>query len=165
MADSTGSAGRGTFGDRRNGFDQKEKKDVILQCFCNLYGLVLKQQKGELDMKTLKKVLLSSMLAISGMGIMPIAAADDSSMIVPHNVETWYGENAGTVQGYYVKVAATMTYANGNWSCRGWLLDASSSAVSVKGALMTPGSNIVSVYISINGVPTHSCIWVTVSPR
>lgn len=65
VADSTGSAGRGTFGDRRNGFDQKEKKDVILQCFCNLYGLVLKQQKGELDMKTLKKVLLSSMLAIS----------------------------------------------------------------------------------------------------
>ena len=108
-------------------------------------------------MKTLRKLVLSSILTASTMGIIPVTATEAPvSLIEPQNVETWYGENAGTVNGYYVKVAATMTYANGNWGCRGWLLEASSSAVTVTGALMTPGSKIVSVYISIDGIPTKS---------
>ncbi len=94
-----------------------------------------------------------------------MAVCAEETEIEPYSVETWYGENAGSVNGYYVKVVATMTYANGNWSCRGWILESSSAAVTVTGALMTPGSKIVSVYISINGVPTNKCIWVTVNPR
>ncbi len=94
-----------------------------------------------------------------------MAVCAEETEIEPYSVETWYGENAGSVNRYYVKVAATMTYANGNWSCRGWILESSSAAVTVTGALMTPGSKIVSVYISINGVSTNKCIWVTVNPR
>lgn len=116
-------------------------------------------------MKALNKIILAGLLAASGTGAVSVPVYAQETDIVPYNVETWYGERSGSVNGYTMKVAATMTYANGNWSCRGWLLEASSSAVSVSGALMSPGSKIVSVYISINGVPTGKCLLVTVQPR